>query len=32
LRREHFDPHRRERRAYTFGAGIHACPGETRPR
>ena len=23
-----FDPGRAERRAFTFGAGIHACPGE----
>jgi len=25
---ERFDPLRRERRAYTFGVGAHACPGE----
>jgi cytochrome P450 len=25
---ERFDPRRRERRAFTFGAGAHACPGE----
>jgi cytochrome P450 len=25
---ERFDPFRRERRAFTFGAGVHACPGE----
>jgi cytochrome P450 len=25
---ERFDPRRRERRAFTFGAGVHACPGE----
>lgn len=25
---ERFDPRRRERRAFTFGAGMHACPGE----
>ena len=24
-----FDPGRAERRAFTFGAGVHACPGET---
>jgi cytochrome P450 len=23
-----FDPHRRERRIFTFGHGAHACPGE----
>jgi cytochrome P450 len=27
-RPEHFDPLRRERRAFTFGVGAHACPGE----
>jgi len=26
---ERFDPSRRERRVFTFGAGAHACPGET---
>jgi cytochrome P450 len=25
---ERFDPGRREREAYTFGLGVHACPGE----
>lgn len=25
---EGFDPYRRERQAYTFGLGAHACPGE----
>jgi cytochrome P450 len=25
---ERFDPHRRERRIFTFGHGAHACPGE----
>jgi cytochrome P450 len=25
---EHFDPFRKERRIFTFGAGAHACPGE----
>ena len=25
---ERFDPLRRERRAFTFGVGAHACPGE----
>jgi cytochrome P450 len=25
---ERFDPFREERRIFTFGAGIHACPGE----
>ena len=25
---ERFDPGRRERRVFTFGAGAHACPGE----
>jgi cytochrome P450 len=27
-RPDHFDPQRRERQAYTFGLGAHACPGE----
>jgi cytochrome P450 len=26
---ERFDPGRRERTVFTFGAGPHACPGET---
>ena len=26
---ERFDPRRRERVAFTFGLGVHACPGET---
>lgn len=26
---ERFDPFRQERRIFTFGAGIHACPGDT---
>jgi len=26
---ERFDPSRQERRIFTFGAGIHACPGDT---
>jgi cytochrome P450 len=26
---ERFDPFRKERRIFTFGAGIHACPGDT---
>ena len=25
---ERFDPCRQERRIFTFGAGIHACPGD----
>ena len=25
---ERFDPRRRERLAFTFGLGVHACPGE----
>ena len=25
---DRFDPARREREAYTFGLGVHACPGE----
>jgi cytochrome P450 len=25
---DRFDPERRERQAYTFGLGVHACPGE----
>ncbi|MEA2602960.1 MAG: hypothetical protein QOF89_3952 [Acidobacteriota bacterium] len=25
---ERFDPFRKERRIFTFGAGVHACPGE----
>ncbi len=25
---ERFDPFRKERRIFTFGAGIHACPGD----
>ena len=25
---DRFDPTRREREAYTFGLGVHACPGE----
>jgi cytochrome P450 len=25
---DRFDPRRRERQAYTFGFGVHACPGE----
>jgi cytochrome P450 len=25
---ERFDPFRQERRVFTFGAGIHACPGD----
>jgi cytochrome P450 len=25
---ERFEPGRRERRVFTFGAGVHACPGE----
>jgi cytochrome P450 len=25
---ERFDPRRRERQAFTFGVGVHACPGE----
>jgi cytochrome P450 len=25
---ERFDPGRRERQAFTFGLGVHACPGE----
>lgn len=25
---DRFDPQRRERQAYTFGVGAHACPGE----
>jgi cytochrome P450 len=27
-RPDHFDPLRRERQAFTFGLGAHACPGE----
>lgn len=26
---ERFDTHRANRRSFTFGAGVHACPGET---
>jgi cytochrome P450 len=26
---DRFDPHRRERLTFTFGLGVHACPGET---
>ena len=26
---ERFDPFREERRIFTFGAGVHACPGDT---
>jgi cytochrome P450 len=26
---ERFDPFRQERRIFTFGAGVHACPGDT---
>jgi cytochrome P450 len=25
---ERFDPFRKERRTFTFGAGVHACPGD----
>ena len=25
---ERFDPYRAERRSFTFGCGVHACPGE----
>ncbi len=25
---ERFDPFRKDRRIFTFGAGVHACPGE----
>jgi cytochrome P450 len=25
---DRFDPQRRDRQAYTFGSGVHACPGE----
>lgn len=25
----HFDPARKKRRLFTFGAGVHACPGDT---
>ena len=28
LQPDRFDPQRRGRQAYTFGFGVHACPGE----